>query len=78
MTVGSYLCKVTTNEMHIMTLHGNMRLFMGKRKHLIGTAHLFDTCLFTLSEGAQLPVEEDETFGEVTCLLPRHWRSRLL
>ena len=26
-------------------------LVHGKRKHLIGTAHLLDTCLFTLSEG---------------------------
>ena len=26
--------------------------------------------LFTLSEGSQLPMEEDETFCEVTCLFP--------
>ena len=39
---------------------------MGKRKHLNWNGAPFDTCLFTLSEGAQLHVEEDETFGEVT------------
>ena len=40
---------------------------MGKRKHLNWKAHLFDTCLFTMSEEALLPVEEDETFCKVTC-----------
>ena len=62
-----FICKVTEGKIGMTLQMKTYVCTLGNVNILIGTAHLFDTCLFTMSEEAQLPVEEDETFCEVSC-----------
>ena len=68
-----YACSNRCDD--IMTLHWKHALFMGKRKHFNWNDAPYDMCRLILSKKAQLHMEGDEAFSEVTCPLVWHWRS---